>query len=143
MCSSDLAVFLPRLVRRAPRVWVATALLRRDRVRGLGFRAVDEPATDVMFWMRVALEGTIVYDPMPTACLRVTEGYSSENRFLAIDERGFFQPTFTTVRAYQHVFGLFRRENHDRLSRRLRLRLRVQETRTRHGLLQEIGRAHV
>jgi len=133
-------VFLPRLVRRAPRVWVATALMRRDRVAGLDFRAADEPATDVMFWMRVALRGTIVYDPTPTACLRVTEGYSSENQFLAIDGDGFFQPTFTTVRAYQKVYSRFRREHRAQLPRRLVLRLLAEETRTRHGLLQAVVR---
>ena len=133
-------VFLPRLVHKAPRVWVATALMRRSKVAHLDFREADEPATDVMFWMRVALEGTIVYDPTPTACLRVTEGYSSENQFLAIDEHGFFQPTFGTVRAYQKVYSLFRHENHARISRRLRFRLLLEETRTRHGLLQAVIR---
>ena len=86
------AQFLPRIVRDPPRVWVAAALLRRARVGHLDFRASDEPATDIMFWMRVALEGTIVYDPQPTACMRVTEGYSSESQFLAIDERGRLPP---------------------------------------------------
>jgi len=133
-------VFLPRLVHKAPRVWVATALMRRSKVAHLDFREADEPATDVMFWMRVALEGTIVYDPTPTACLRVTEGYSSENQFLAIDENGFFKPTFGTVRAYQKVYSLFRHENQDRIPRRLRLRLLFEETRTRHGLLQAVIR---
>jgi glycosyltransferase involved in cell wall biosynthesis len=108
------AQFLPRIVRDAPRVWVATALLRRSRVGHLDFRASDEPATDIMFWMRVALEGPIVYDPHPTACMRVTEGYSSESQFLA--------------------------QNADRLPAPLRLRLRLAELRTRHALLQAVVR---
>jgi glycosyltransferase involved in cell wall biosynthesis len=133
------AQFLPRLVRRAPRVWVAAALMRRDRVRDLDFRASDEPATDVMFWMRVALTGTVVYDPHPTACLRVTEGYSSESQFLAIDA-GRYKPTFGTVRAYQSVFSQFRAQNAAVLPPSLRARLRWAELRTRHGLLQAVVR---
>lgn len=136
----EAEVFLPRLIRKAPRVWVAAALMRRSCVAHLDFRRSDEPATDVMFWMRVALEGTIVYDPHPTACLRVTEGYSSETNFLAIDDQGWFKPTFHTVQAYQSVFSQFRAQNLARLPLSLRLRLVAAETRTRHGLLQNVVR---
>ena len=123
-----------------PRIWVATALIRRDRVAGLDFRAADEPATDVMFWLRVATRGDIAYDPAVTACYRVTEGYSSEQRFLAI-ENGRYAPTFTTVLAYRHVFASFRAENP--IGAVERLRLAAFERRTTHGLLQAVVRRRV
>jgi hypothetical protein len=82
----------------------------------------------------------MVYDPHPTACLRVTAGYSSESQFLAIDGSGRYKPTFRTVRAYQSVFSQFRAQHAGVLSPSLRLRLRGAELRTRHGLLQAVVR---
>lgn len=120
-----------------PQIWVATALMRRDRVADLDFRSIDEPATDVMFWLRVATRGDIAYDPAVTACYRVTEGYSSENRFLAI-ENGRYAPTFTTVRAYRKVFAGFRAEQP--IGTVERVRLAAYERRTTHGLLQAVVR---
>lgn len=129
--------FIRKAVANPPGIWVATALMRREAVRRLQFRVQDEPATDVMFWLRVARNGTVVYDPVPTACYRVTEGYSSENNFLAISDGGY-QPTFGTVEAYQRVFDGFHAEQ--TLSRVEDARLRLIEQRTIHGLLQAVIR---
>lgn len=134
--------FLPNLVRFPPGCWVATALMRRSCVQTLDFRAVDEPPTDTMFWMRVALHGSFVYDPHPSACMRVTPGYTTESGLGVIDESGGFQATFTSVRGLQAVFSRFRREHAGELPVWLRWRLRLEETRTRHRMLERIIRAH-
>jgi len=129
--------FIRRAVRRPPGIWVATALMRRSCVEGLRFRHEDEPATDLMFWLRVARTGSVVYDPVPTACYRVTEGYSSERDFMAI-ENGVYQPTFGSVAGYQKIFAAFRAEQALPLQERVVLRLL--EARNVHGLLQAVIR---
>ncbi len=99
--------FIRRAVAAPPRIWLSTALLRRDRIADLAFEADAAPALDTMFWLRVACTGTVVYDPVPTACYRVAGGARSEHGVFAMDD-GSYRATFGTVRAYRAVFRSFR-----------------------------------
>ena len=109
--------------------------MRASEVADINFRDSDTPATDVAFWLRVAQRGAVAYDPTPSACYRVTEGYSTETQFLAIID-GEYAPTFKTVQAFQHVLSTYDREAD--LGVVERLRLRAIGLRNSHALLQAV-----
>ncbi|MGE3445937.1 MAG: glycosyltransferase family 2 protein [Acidimicrobiia bacterium] len=112
--------FIQRSFREPCRIWISSAVARRDAIEGLGFFERFAPADDHRIWLDLATRGDVVYDSTPRSTLSVTPGMSTGNEYLNVHD-GRYVPNLNTVRAALRVMRSFTAEHKMRPDDRARL----------------------
>ncbi|MGE0881877.1 MAG: glycosyltransferase family 2 protein [Acidimicrobiia bacterium] len=118
--------FIERSFREPCRVWISSAVMRREAVEGFGFFERYAPADDHRIWLDVVTRGDAVYETTPRSTLSVMPGMSTGNAYLQV-HNGRYVPTLTLVGAALKVMRSFLHDHPMPPRRKLQLWLRSRQ----------------